>query len=520
MLHELPAANALLGHLNSVVGEHLHGCVVEFKSGDTLFDAGGPEVEVYFPITAVLSLMSTMASGDSCEVALVGREGMVGLSGVLGGSETVTSCVALVGGSCFRVPAESLRFAAKRDDFVREVLDHYTTARLVQVAQVAACNRLHSVGSRLARWLLMLRDRIDGDHLRLSQQAIADALGVHRPTIALELQRLHGTGAVFYRSRMMKIIDRTKLESLACECHQTLHREYVELFRPMTTGAHGSAQQKREPASAAVEALRAIAGRLLVANLQEQAARERAEASDRAKDHFLAVVSHELRAPLHAIMGWCALAKHPNPPPEALDIIERNARAQSAMIEDLLEASRSNANTLHITPREVQPLAVVESALDSIRPVAEGKHVSLRLKVLDELPPIVADGDRVRQVMINVLLNSVKFSREGGTVDTQVSVRNSGIEVRVTDYGQGIPRFMLPHVFERFWQAEGSRARRQGLGLGLNIARALVELHGGSISLDSGGEDQGTTCTITLPQVAEPARLDSQTLSSPSAGGN
>ena len=503
MAVETPSTNALLDCVNPLTSLALAGSIEELTAGQVLLESGMPEVDVYFPISAVLSLTSTMAGGESCEVALVGREGMVGLAGVLAATESPTSCIVQVGGTCLRTSAESVRVARRSHVALHEALDRYTTARLVQMAQVAACNRLHPIGRRLARWLLMLRDRVERDHLRLSQQSIADALGVHRPTIALELQRLHASGAIAYRSRIVKIADRARLESLACECHHALHREYVRLFRPMAEPESAAGAASQESGAAAIEALRTIAGRLLITSLHEQAARERAEASDRAKDHFLAMVSHELRAPLQAILGWCELSKLPNAPPGAMEVIERNARAQLALIEDLIDSARIDANTLRVSPREIDPLGVVQSAIETIRPAAEAKHVSVRLRVLDAPPPVLGDGDRLRQVMVNVLMNSVKFSPTGGSVDTEMSAHDDSIEVRVIDHGDGISAEMLPHVFERFRQGDGSSEQRgQGLGLGLSIARSLVALHGGTIALDSGGAGQGTTCTITLPRSA------------------
>lgn len=380
---------------------------------------------------------------------------------------------------------------------VRQTLDRYTTARLVQVAQVGACNRLHPIGNRLVRWILTLRDRIDRDYIHVSQQSMADALGVHRPTIAVELQRLNKTGAIVYRNRMVRIVDRPRLESFACECHTALHREYVNLFRPLTSP---EAVDPAPDGGVAIDALRNIAGRLLIASLHEQAARERAEAADRAKDDFLAVVSHELRSPLQAIVGWCALSKLPNPPAGAIEVIERNARAQAALIEDLLDSARINANTFRISLREINARGVVESAIENIRPAAEAKQITLRLNVINEPPPVLGDGDRLRQVVINVLMNSVKFSEAGGTVETQLSTGAEATEIRITDQGHGISAEALPHVFERFWRpGHADQGRRHGLGLGLSISRALVELHGGTMALTSQGAGHGTTCTITLP---------------------
>jgi len=502
---DAPTRNALLDLLEPLTALGVTATVEELTAGQVLLQAGAPEVDVYFPTTAVLSLLSTMAGGESCEVALVGREGMVGLAGVLTASDSPSSCVAQIGGTCVRVSAASVRAARNSNAIVREVLDRYTTARLIEVAQVAACNRLHSIGSRLARWLLMLHDRVDGDHFRLSQQSIANALGVHRPTIALELQRLHGSGAIVYRSRIVKIVDRARLESLACECHDVLHAEYVRLFRPLAGPEPSPFGAPPDNGAAAIEALRTMAGQLLIASLEQQAACDRAEAASRAKDHFLALVSHELRVPLQAILGWCALARLPNPPPGALEVIERNARAQRAIVEDLIDAARLNADTMRISPREISARGVVESAIETIRPEAEARQISLRLKVQDEPAPVMGDSARLRQVILNILTNSVKFSDAGGSVDAEVSSGPESVEVRVTDHGHGISAEMLPHVFERFRvPGSGDQGGRPGLGLGLNIARTLVELHGGTIELTSEGEGKGTTCTIVLPRTALP----------------
>jgi signal transduction histidine kinase len=501
MAADTPATNALLDRLDPLTLVSIEGSIQQMTVGQVLLQSGDEEEHVYFPITAVLSLMSTMASGDSCEVALVGREGMVGLSGVLGSSESPTACVVQIGGTCLRASARAVRDLRNSDAAMREAVDCYITARLIQVAHVAACNRLHPIGGRLARWLLMLHDRVDGDRFKLPQQSIANSLGVHRPTIALELQRLHASRAIVYRHRMVTIADRPLLERLACECHVALHEEYTRLCGPLPAAAPVPALT-RDAGAVAIEALRNIAGRLLVASLDAQTARERAEAADRAKDQFLAMVSHELRAPLHSILGWCAIARRPDAPPHAIDAIERNAHAQSALIDDLIDSARIDAGTLRISPREISAVGVVESAIETIRPAAEAKHVSLHLTVLDELTPLVADENRLHQVMVNVLMNSVKFSSDGGSVDTEVSARDAAIEVRVIDHGDGIAADMLPHVFERFRQGQDDFRARQGLGLGLSIARSLVELHGGTIALHSGGEGRGTTCTITLPRSA------------------
>ncbi len=491
--------NALLDPVDKATIDQLGCALVELQPGQVVMQSGEPEMHVYFPLTAVLSLMSTMENGSSAEVALVGREGMVGLAGVLAGSDSPTSCIVQIGGSCLRTSAAAVRAARLRSDALRAAIDRYITARLIHVAQVAACGRLHPIGSRLARWLLALSDRADVDQFRLSQQHIADSLGVQRPTIALELQRLDAAGAIVYQSRTVSIANRVQLESLACECHAALHREYVSLFSPV---APPPSQEPVSEGDVAIEALRGIAGRLLVASLREQEARELAEAASREKDHLLAMISHELRTPIQAILGWCMLARQPNAPPGAIDVIERNARAQLTLINDLLDAARINARTLRIAPAEIRPASIIESALDTVRPAAEAKHIEIKLNVLDEQASLVGDADRLRQVLVNVLMNSVKFSDEGGCVDAEVSSQDQRVELRVTDHGRGISAKALPHVFERFWQEDAGNNPRGGLGLGLglSISRALIELHGGTITIVSSGEGQGATCTITLPR--------------------
>ena len=198
---DLQDTNALLDLVDRETIGQLSCELIELRTGDPLLHSGARETLVHFPVTAVLSLVTTMESGHSSEVALVGREGMVGLSRVLGGTESPTSCVVRIGGTCLRVSAAAVRAARERNPLMRAAIDRYITARLVQVAHVAACGRLHPIGHRLARWLLALQDRIAADRIKLSQQRIADALGVHRPTIALELQRLDAAGGICYRDR-------------------------------------------------------------------------------------------------------------------------------------------------------------------------------------------------------------------------------------------------------------------------------------------------------------------------------
>jgi PAS domain S-box-containing protein len=237
---------------------------------------------------------------------------------------------------------------------------------------------------------------------------------------------------------------------------------------------------------------------------QEQAARVEAEATARAKDEFLAVISHELRTPLSAMLGWAEVlrSRHPGDPvyERALATIERNAERQSQLIEDLLDTTRILSGKLRI---EVQPLyldVLLEESLDVVRPTAEAKDITLTAS-LDTSPDLImGDANRLQQVFWNLLSNAIKFTEPGGRVEVRLERDESEARVIISDTGKGITPDFLPHVFDLFRQADSSSARRQGgLGLGLALARRLVEMHGGLIKADSLGEGQGATFTISLP---------------------
>ncbi|HEY0171600.1 MAG TPA: ATP-binding protein, partial [Pyrinomonadaceae bacterium] len=240
--------------------------------------------------------------------------------------------------------------------------------------------------------------------------------------------------------------------------------------------------------------------RLLV---REQAARAEAEAANRAKDEFLATLSHELRTPLTAILGWARLLRGGKLPEGtaggALETIERNAKAQSQLIDELLDVSRIVTGKLRLDTRPVEFARVIEAAVESVRPAARAKKIRLEVE-LEPLGPLLGDAGRLQQVAWNLLSNAVKFTPEGGRVGVLLRRAGPHAEVRVEDTGQGIGANFLPHVFDRFRQADGSTTRQYGgLGLGLAIARHLVELHGGAISADREGEGRGSSFTVRLP---------------------
>jgi PAS domain S-box-containing protein len=235
-----------------------------------------------------------------------------------------------------------------------------------------------------------------------------------------------------------------------------------------------------------------------------QAARAQAERMSEMKDEFLATLSHELRTPLSAILGWSQVLRRKRVDEaelhHALDVIERNARVQTQLIEDLLDMSRITSGKVRLDIQPLQPLAFVEAALQTLAPAAEAKDIRLE-KLLDPAAgPISGDPGRLQQVVWNLLSNAIKFTPRGGKVQVVLERVNSHIEVSVADTGIGIAAEFLPYVFERFRQADATTTRKfGGLGLGLSIVKHLVELHGGTVRLQSAGEGLGTTFTVRLP---------------------
>jgi signal transduction histidine kinase/CheY-like chemotaxis protein len=229
-----------------------------------------------------------------------------------------------------------------------------------------------------------------------------------------------------------------------------------------------------------------------------------AEEASLAKDEFLAVVSHELRTPLNAILGWVHLLRENAVPPEAqsreLETFERNGRAQNLLIEDLLDVRRIVSGKLRLDVGSVDLPLVVERAIETVRPAADAKGVTILATLDPRATPVMGDADRLQQVVWNLLSNAVKFSAKGGAVQVVLRKSESNLELLVQDRGQGIPPGFLPHVFERFRQADNRSTRvKGGLGLGLAIARNLVELHGGSIRAESEGVGHGALFAVCLP---------------------
>jgi signal transduction histidine kinase len=250
--------------------------------------------------------------------------------------------------------------------------------------------------------------------------------------------------------------------------------------------------------------VRALHERVRHAELAAQRARQSAEEANRAKDAFMATVSHELRTPLNSILGWAHLLKA-NPPDETtlrrgLDTIERNAKVQVQLIEDILDTTRVMSGKLHVELRPVDFAEIVRGALESQKPAADAK--GLRLESALRAGSVIVDGDpdRLQQSVWNLLSNATKFTPPGGWIRVELSSTSTEVELTVMDSGKGITSSFLPHVFDRFRQEDSSATRRfSGLGLGLALVRHLVMAHGGEVSADSAGEGRGSTFRIRLP---------------------
>ena len=235
---------------------------------------------------------------------------------------------------------------------------------------------------------------------------------------------------------------------------------------------------------------------------REKEAREEAEAANRLKDQFLATLSHELRTPINVILGYLQilLDERSRNPRRALEIVHRNAQQQARLIEDVLDVSRITTGTVQLAPEDVRPGVLLRDAVESLQPALVAKGLRLDLGPIDEEAVIVADPHRLRQVFWNLLSNAVKFTPAGGTVSASCAMVNGELEIRIDDTGRGISKDFLPHVFDMFRQGDPSTTRDvSGIGLGLNLVKRFVELHGGTVDVRSDGEGSGASFVCRFP---------------------
>ncbi len=264
-----------------------------------------------------------------------------------------------------------------------------------------------------------------------------------------------------------------------------------------------SAESGREYTDDDLQFARELATRASLA-VENARAYQRANEASRLKDEFLAILSHELRTPLNAVLGYTRMLRlgrlDPAKAAQAVEVVERNGTALKQIVEDVLDVSRIVGGRLRLDIEPVDLAHIVRESCATVAPAAAAKGVRVETVLDGRMPPVSGDADRLQQVVWNLLSNAIKFTPRGGKVQVRLARVNSHVEIVVSDTGRGISEDFLPYVFERFRQADSSFSREHGgLGLGLAIARQLVELHGGSISAASGGPGQGTTMTVSLP---------------------
>ena len=262
--------------------------------------------------------------------------------------------------------------------------------------------------------------------------------------------------------------------------------------------AHLNLQRVRRESEEAILQLMAL----------EQKARASAEIANRVKDDFLAMLSHELRTPLNAIFGWTHLLKRGTLGDEdrarGIDIIQRNAEAQRAIIDELLDISRIVTGKLQLEPKPVELVSVIEAAIDAVRPAAEAKNIQIVTTLDPDVGLVMGEAVRLQQIVWNLLSNAVKFTPRQGRVDVELKVMGQNVEIVISDTGEGISPEFLPYIFERFRQADtSSRRMHGGLGLGLSIVNSLVAMHSGNVRAESDGNGKGARFIVTLPLIAD-----------------
>ncbi|MGA7121938.1 MAG: ATP-binding protein [Polyangiaceae bacterium] len=415
-------------------------------------------------------------------------------------------------------------FLAKAGDALGSSIDYQSTLTTVARSAVPA----------LADWCAVDLVRKDGKSLERVAVAHADEGKIR---LALELgerypQRPDQARGVYHVLRtgsaeLYPEISATFLEGLAKDAeHLRLMRElrlrsamiiplraggrtlgamtfvHAESGRHYTRDDLAFAEDFARRAAMAIENASALR-QMEEAKAEERMLRSEAERANRAKDEFLATVSHELRTPLNAILGWTLMARRRSVPGEvdrALSIVERNARLQTKLIEDVLDISRIISGKLVLALGPTNVADAVLGAVETVTPAAEAKNIAISIDVPDRSLTIVADADRLQQIVWNLLSNAVKFTPKGGQVTVRAHREGSEVRIHVSDTGEGIPRDALPIVFQPFQQADSSTTRRHGgLGLGLAIVAQLVAAHGGTAEAQSEGEGRGATFIVRLP---------------------
>jgi signal transduction histidine kinase len=472
--------------------------VVAVEAGTVLHQSAGAVHDIWFPIDCVASLSTALQNGSEAEVALIGCEGMVGISPVLGGTDTTWNEAAVqIGGEAVRIPLHRFRAEVARNGRLRLLLQRFAQALLVQTSQTAACNRFHSIEQRLARCLLAMHDRMPEDEIPVTHERLAAMLGSLRPGVTLAAQHLQSQGIIRYSRGKIEVVGRALLENAACECYAAVVSEYERLL--------GAAARAQLTAATVLtdDTLREVNSRLIIAAIREQRAREAAEAENDVNTRFFATLSHELRMPLTAILGWSDLLQSGGLDDDtlklAIETIHRNAEAQKRLVNDMLDVARLRSGSIRLELQPVDLTAAVQQAVATARPMADGGSIAISVIAGD---PVLVDADplRLQQILGNLLANAVKFTPPGGSIQVTIKAVRSHVQIAVTDSGRGIEPELLPEVFDDFRHGAAAPSGELGMGLGLAIVRQLVTLHGGTVQVQSAGAGAGATFTIAVPR--------------------
>ncbi|HZF11718.1 MAG TPA: response regulator [Thermoanaerobaculia bacterium] len=390
----------------------------------------------------------------------------------------------------YRLPdLDGLEFLSRLGEGLGERMDADPLPVIVLTGQGSESVAVQAMKSGAQDYLL--KDSISAESLH---RAVANAV----EKVALRQEIREHTAELSRRNAELKreIAERERaeaeLQKTYAELEVLVHQRTAELSR-------ANAELKREIGER--EKAEQERAQLLV---REQAARRQAEDANRIKDEFLATLSHELRTPLNAILGWAQMLRMTKldeaTASRAYETIERNAKAQAQLISDLLDVSRIITGKLRLEQKSVELPLVLDVVLDTVRPAAEAKGIGITFHLDRWVGPVLGDPDRLQQVIWNLFSNAIKFTPVGGRVDVDLRAGEGCVEIRVSDTGSGIHPQFLPYVFDRFRQAESTSTRSHGgLGLGLSIVRHLVELHGGTVAVESAGEGKGATFTVSLP---------------------
>ncbi|HYO77324.1 MAG TPA: ATP-binding protein [Thermoanaerobaculia bacterium] len=461
-----------------------------------LHESGQVIRTVCFPLDCVASLSTAMESGAGASVAIIGDEGLVGVTAFLAGTNTSWNEAAVqIGGDALRVPVEGLREEVARSAVLRQLMQRYTQALLVQTSQAAACSRFHPLEQRLARSLLALHDRIGGDEIRITHDRLAAILGTLRPSTTLAAQHLQDEGSIAYTRGRVTVTNRARLADAACECYAVVASEYDRLLDPEALG--GSAASVTND-----DTLREVNSRLMVSAIREQQARENAERANDVAAQFFATLSHELRTPLTATLGWSDLLASGELDDatlsNAIGTLRRNAEAQQRVIDDMLDLTRLRSGEVALQREPVDVAAAVRDAVASSRPAADTSLVAISV-IADEPLRTNADAERLQQLLTNLLSNALKFTPAGGSIEVTAREVDGNVQIGISASGRGLAPNLRPHTFEPSHD-DAPPAGELALALRLAIARQLVTLHHGSIDVKSGARGEGTTFTVTLPR--------------------